>query len=164
MRLLLATSLAAFAFSVGGCKEEPPKRLTDANIRQAITSISAASAKFDAVTICSMIDGSARINLKEIKFSGPETTTMNKDQYCGFIAAGMAVMKSSGAQYETETTVEEITISPEGMTGEVKYSQADRIAAGGQSLQGSFVGSSTVAWRDGRVMLTSVRGVMRFAQ
>lgn len=155
---------AACALSLCACKESQPKRLTDTNVRQTIAVMNAASAKLDAGAICNMIDDAATINLKEILFSGPETSTMNKDQYCGFIAAGMAAMKSSGAQYETSTVVDEITLSPDGATGEVKYSQTDRIIAGGQSLQGSFVGNSTLAWRDGRVMVTSVRGVVRFAQ
>jgi len=164
MRTLSATIVAALAFSLGACKQESPKRLTEANVREAIAAMNAASAKLDAAAICNMIDESASINLKEIKFSGPETVSMTRDQYCGFIAAGMAAMKSSGVQYETSTTVEEITLSADGATGEVRYSQADRMVAGGQVLQGSFAGNSTLAWRDGRVMVTSVRGVVRVAQ
>lgn len=161
----LVTSLIAIAcFGIMGCEPEKPTRLTEANIRQALADMNNASAKLDAKAICAMVDDAAVISLKQIKFSGPESSTMRKDEYCRFVSVGMEALARSAATYETKTEVEEINIAQGGATAEVKYSQTDRIVAGGKALQGSFAGNSTVAWKDGRVMLTSVRGVVRFAQ
>ena len=161
----IVTSLVAIVcFALVGCEPEKPTGLTEANIRQAIADMSNASAKLDAASICAMVDDAAVISLKQIKFSGPESSTMRKDEYCRFVSAGMAALARSGATYETNTEVEEIKIAQDGATGDVKYSQTDRIVAAGQMLKGSFVGNSTVAWKDGRVIVTSVRGVVRSAQ
>jgi hypothetical protein len=111
-----------------------------------------------------MLDDTAVISLKQIKFSGPESSTMRKDEYCRFVSVGMKALSQAGATYETSTTVDEIKIAPDGSTGEVKYASTDRVVAGGQTLRSSFAGTSSLAWRDGRVMVTSVRGVVQFSK
>jgi ketosteroid isomerase-like protein len=164
IRSFLTSLVGIFCFTLIGCKQEMATGLTEANIRQAIVNMNAASAKFDAATICAMVDDAAIISLRQIKFSGPESSTMRKDEYCRFVSAGMQALSRSGATYETSTNVEEINIAPDGATADVKYSQTERVVAAGQTLRGSFAGNATVAWKNGRVTLTSVRGVVRFAQ
>ena len=157
-------AVALLCFTLIACKEEKQTGLTETNIRQAITDMNDASAKFDATAICAMLDDTAVISLKQIKFSGPESSTMSKDEYCRFLSLGMKALSQGGATYETSTVVDQITIAPDGSTGEVKYASTDRVVASGQTLRSSFSGSSSLAWRNGRVMVTSVRGVVQFSK
>lgn len=156
--------VALLCFTLLACKEDKQTGLTEANVRQAITDMNAASAKFDATAICAMLDDSAVITLKQIKFSGPDSSTMNKDEYCRFVSVGMKALSQAGATYETSTVVDQIDIAPGGATGEVKYASTDHVVAGGKTLRSSFAGTSSLIWRNGRVMVTSVRGVVQFSQ
>ena len=155
--------IAFLFFVLTGCKGDAPTGLTDSNIRQAITDMNNAAAKFDADAICAMLDDSVVISLKQVKFSGPEATTMKKDEYCRFTSEGMRALRQAGATYETSTVVDQINIAPGGLTAEVKYASTDRVVAGGRTLRSSFAGTSSLIWRDGRVMVTSVRGVVQFS-
>ena len=163
-RSLASCFVALLCFALTACKDDKQTGLTETNIRQAITDMNNAAAKFDATAICAMLDDSAVISLKHVKFSGPESSSMRKDEYCRFTSEGMKALRQAGATYETSTVVDEIKIAPDGSTAEVKYASTDRVVASGQTLQSSFAGTSSLVWRDGRVMVTAVRGVVQFSK
>ena len=133
-------------------------RITEAQVRAVVDKVTAAANKRDVPAIMQVLADDVVVILD---FRGPtgkrQRLKMNRTQYESHTSSGMREMD----KYSYRREKVEITVAPDGQSATVKSRSREFAEYQGNTVVAAVDEETTLKLRDGKVLVTEVRGFMR---
>ena len=149
----------AIATATAGQAADPPApRITERQVRDLVDKATRAANARDVPAIMQTLADDAKV---VIDFRGPggkrQRARMNRDQYETRAREGMRQMD----KYAYRREKVDIAIAPDGQTATVKSQIRDVAEYRGSTVVAAIDETATLAFREGKLLITEVHGVMR---
>jgi len=136
----------------------PASRITERQVRDVLAKATRAANARDVATIMQTLAGDAKVVLD---FRGPggkrQRARMNRDQYEARAREGMRQME----KYAYTREKVDIAIAPDGQSATVKSQVREVAEYRGSTVVAAIDETTTLAFREGKLLITEVHGVMR---
>jgi ketosteroid isomerase-like protein len=156
--LALALALALAAPPGLALAQAAAVRITEAQVRAVVDKVTAAANKRDVPSIMQVLADDVVVI---IDFRGPtgkrQRLKMNRAQYEAHTASGMREMD----KYSYRREKVEIAVASDGQSATVKSRSREIAEYQGNTVVAAVDEETTLKLRDGRVLVTEVRGFMR---
>jgi ketosteroid isomerase-like protein len=150
--------LAIAAATAAPAADPPAPRITERQVRDLVEKATRAANARDVSAIMQTLAGDAKVVLD---FRGPggkrQRARMNRDQYEAHAREGMRQMD----KYAYRREKVDIAIAPDGQTATVKSQIREVAEYRGSTVVAAIDETTTLALREGKLLITSVHGVMR---
>jgi ketosteroid isomerase-like protein len=138
--------------------DPPAPRITERQVRDLVEKATRAANARDVPAIMQTLAGDAKVVLD---FRGPggkrQRARMNRDQYEAHAREGMRQMD----KYAYKREKVDIAVAPDGQSATVKSQVREVAEYRGSTVVASIDETTTLALREGKLLITGVHGVVR---
>jgi ketosteroid isomerase-like protein len=154
----LVAGFAIVAASAAFAADPPAPRITERQVRDLVEKATRAANARDVPAIVQTLADDAKV---VFDFRGPggkrQRLRMNRDQYEAHAREGMRQMD----KYSYKRDKVDISIAPDGQTATVKSQVREVAEYRGNTVVAALDETTTLALRDGKLLVTAVHSVMR---
>jgi hypothetical protein len=131
-------------------------KITDKNVRELIERVDKATLNKDYDGIIAEVASNAKIVITNA--DAGKTTTFTKESY----KAGLIQTLSNISEYKHSRTTSQIQIDPSGESATAMDVVYESMTVGGLIVSGRTIETTTFGIENGKVVVTSVRGIVTF--
>ena len=152
---LSAFALLALLTLLTGCSRSP--KLDEKSIRQFLDKSLAAASRMDTDASCALLADNVEVHYVVIRFSGSDTKTMNKSEYCAEVRQSYDGLKASRISPTYTVNIKSIDIAPGGKTAVVEDDAVASFSMMGKTLSVRTTQISTIQLINGQPLFTVIR-------